>query len=150
VSTQLQFFGELVALFHWYDQVRVRMAADAFQESLYRQGQYIVQRNLEERLAQLQLLTELVAENQSHSERVLTETKLKDQRAWLQNWTRKKEQLQSYASTPRLAPESLLRELMDTEGTYTRRIQQLSPVTAEAGQRWLEGIAKPFCEGGLG
>jgi len=44
----------------------------------------------------------------------------------------------------------LLRELMDTEGTYTRRIQQLSPVTAEAGQRWLEGIAKPFCEGGLG
>ncbi len=150
VSTQLQFFGELVALFHWYDQVRVRMAGDAFQESLYRQGQYIVQRNLEERLAQLQLLTELVAENQSHSERVLPETKLKDQRAWLQNWTRKKEQLQSYASTPRLAPESLLRELMDTEGTYTRRIQQLSPVTAEAGQRWLEGIAKPFCEGGLG
>ena len=73
VSTQLQFFGELVALFHWYDQVRVRMARDAFQESLYRQGQYIVQRNLEERIAQLQLLTELVAENQSHSERVLPE-----------------------------------------------------------------------------
>ena len=98
----------------------------------------------------MQLLTELVAENQSHSEQVLPETKLKDQRAWLQNWKRRKEQLQSYASTPRLAPESLLRELMDAEGTYTRRIQQLSPVTAEAGQRWLEGIAKPFCEGGLG
>ena len=80
MSTQLQFFGELVALFHWYDQVRVQMARDAFQESLYRQGQYIIQRNLEERIAQLQLLTELVAENQSHSERVLPETKLKDQR----------------------------------------------------------------------
>jgi hypothetical protein len=39
---------------------------------------------------------------------------------------------------------------MDADGTYTRRIQQLSPVTAEAVQRWLEGIAKPFCEGGLG
>ena len=150
VSTQLQFFGELVALFHWYDQVRVRIAIDTFGESLYRQGQYIVQRNLEERIAQLQLLTELVAENQSHSERVLPETKLKDQRAWLQGWAQRKEQLQSYASIPNLAPEILLRELVDAEGTYTRRIQQLSPATVEVGQQWLEGITKPFFAGELG
>ena len=150
VSTQLQFFGELVALFHWYDQVRVRIAIDTFVESLYRQGQYIVQRNLEERIAQLQLLTELVAENQSHSERVLPETKLKDQRAWLQGWAQRKEQLQSYASIPNLAPEILLRELVDAEGTYTRRIQQLSPATVEVGQQWLEGITKSFFEGELG
>jgi UDP-N-acetylglucosamine/UDP-N-acetylgalactosamine diphosphorylase len=150
VSTQLQFFGELVALFHWYHQVRVRIAIDTFVESLYRQGQYVVQRNLEERIAQLQLLTELVAENQSHSERVLPETKLKDQRAWLQGWAQRKEQLQSYASIPNLAPEILLRELVDAEGTYTRRIQQLSPATVEVGQQWLEGITKPFFEGELG
>ena len=98
----------------------------------------------------MQLLTELVVENQSHSEQVLTETKLKDQRAWLQGWAQRKEQLQSYAFIPNLAPEILLRELVDAEGTYTRRIQQLSQATAEAGQRWLESIAKPFCEGGLG
>ena len=150
VSTQLQFFGELVALFHWYDQVRARIAMNTFQESLYRQGQYVIQRNLEERIAQLQLLTELVAENQSHSEQVLPETKLKDQRAWLRGWAQRQEQLQSYASTPNLAPESLLRELVDAEGTYTRRIQQLSLATVEVGQQWLEGIAKPFFEGGLG
>jgi UDP-N-acetylglucosamine/UDP-N-acetylgalactosamine diphosphorylase len=148
VSTQLQFFSELVALFHWYDQVRVRMAKDVFQESLYRQGQHIVQRNLEERIAQLQLLTDLVSENQSHSERVLPEATLQDQRDWLRKWTQRQEQLQNYASIPKLVPESLLRELENAEGTYTKRVQQLSPTVVEAGQQWLESIAKPFCKVG--
>ena len=80
----------------------------------------------------------------------MPETKLKDQRAWLQGWAQRKEQLQSYAFIPNLAPEILLRELVDAEGTYTRRIQQLSPAIVEVGQQWLEGITKPFFEGELG
>lgn len=148
VLTQLNFLGELNALFHWYAQIRPLLAADDFQRRLYQQAQTVVQRNLHERIQQLGVLTDLVRDSLSHSRSALPEAVEEYQQNWLTNWPRMKDHLQRYPELGSSPPPILLQECGSRQGSYTQRVQQFSDEAVTAGQNWLKSIAQELREGG--
>ncbi len=148
VHAQLRFLGELTALFHWYGQVRIPLLAyDESRSALYKQAQELVRRNIQERIAQLDVLTQLVRGGEVQSREALSEALLAYQRNWLEHWPALQAHLQSFADEAPEVPEVLARELSTASGNYTAVIQSLSDAAVQAGTDWLERIAQEIREG---
>ena len=145
VDKNLRYLGNLVALWHWYEQVRLGALApqDAGQQVLYRRAQEVVESGVKERTRRLGQIAGYMEDSMkllapaAHKE-------LAHQRAFAESWPEVEQALGEFRTITGDAQhlDPFLAGLGGTvEGrSYLEIIQGLDDRVAEAGTQWLAGI----------
>jgi len=151
VDKNLRYIGNLVALCHWYQQVRLRLAdTDADKKALYRRAMGALDVDIKERISRLKKLAgdmeASIASLQTLGDAV--EKEIGAQRHFAENFDQMERHLRRYANhgltdSPKLATllEGLTRA---AEGgkSYTDVIKALDDESAAQGTAWLEQVVK--------
>ena len=147
VERQVHFVAQLVALFHWYEAVRFRLAqSDPERLTLYQAAQQILVLNIHERITQIGSFIEAL-ETSIHLLRQqplpLRET-IKEQKILLQHWPRLNRHLSGFEEHFREIPSLLANALQESASRhgphYTRIIRNLPRNCKDSGKSWLESI----------
>jgi bifunctional UDP-N-acetylglucosamine pyrophosphorylase/glucosamine-1-phosphate N-acetyltransferase len=153
VSRNLRYLGNIVALRHWYTQVRAVLAGgDAALADVYQAGVACLDVVIAERRKQLgriaSYMDDSIAELEPKGERKAKEVAA--QRAFADAWPKMDQALQAvdgFASGEEPELKTLLEALPAVaDKPYTEAIQALPEPAAAAGTRWLEGIVTRVVE----
>ena len=148
VEKNLRYVGNLVALWHWYDRVRLGVvgARDPDQQALYRRAREVVESGIKERTKRLgQIAGYMEASMEQLGSAPVGE--LADQRAFAEQWFEVEQSLGEYRSMggENEQLDRLLEGLEESASTnheisYVETIQGMDDGAAMAGTRWLAGI----------
>ena len=149
VQKNVRYIGNLVALWHWYDQVRLRVAgADVELQTLYRRGRAVVEECIAERIKRLGQLAgymeDSIRELEKDAHRPARE--IDAQRAFAAAWPKLEGELESYRERARLDHASFpvfaqgLDRASGAGGSYVEVVRALSPEAVAAGTEWLAAI----------
>jgi bifunctional UDP-N-acetylglucosamine pyrophosphorylase / glucosamine-1-phosphate N-acetyltransferase len=146
VQKNLRYLGNLAALWHWYGEVRLRLAgSDADLATLYRRGQATIAEGIEERIARLGqvagYMEDSIAELQKEEGKA---RELAEQRAFAASWGECEAALRGYPQWAQRESEryASFRAGLDRAagGTYLETIGRLDAEVRAAGTAWLESI----------
>jgi hypothetical protein len=145
VQRNLRYIGNLCALWHWYQRVRLPLAAGEAQlTALYRRAAETVAGGIEERIKRLEQLAgympQSIAQLEPLGSRVAGE--IADQRSFAERWPTMATQLRAFAQRPG-DDASFSGRLVDQLGSgqdYVAAIQALSPQAVMEGTAWLQQI----------
>jgi hypothetical protein len=149
VCKNLEFIGNLAALWHWYERVRIPHGSrgDALQQRVYRAAQRAIEGHFADRIKQLDRFAGDVAasleEGASHRSETAS-ANLEEQQAFCQHWPQIRSNLSGCeqlddGSSPDLQQlcETLSRSRAED---YVALIRELDGSSVEAGMRWLAQI----------
>lgn len=148
VEKNLRYLGNLVALWHWYDRVRLgAMAQDPDQQVLYRRAQEVVESGVKERTRRLGQIAGYMEASMAQLGSA-AQGERADQRAFAEQWTEVQQSLLGQYQSMGGANEHLdrlLEGLQKSSSTadqisYVETIQGLDDAVAGAGTQWLAGI----------
>ena len=143
VEKNLRYIGNLVALWHWYDRVRLGALTPAEDgpRELYRRAQEVVESGIKERTKRLGQIAGYMEDSmpllgeKAHRE-------LADQRAFAAQWPQVAAALGEYRGMSGEAEEMerVLAGMSGASGSYVEIVQGLEDEEHQAGTRWLQGI----------
>ena len=149
VKKQVNVLAELTSLFHWYQQIRIACVAQTPQQKfIYESGLRIVKSNHQERLSQLQLFMDAVANSQGliTKSEIVSKKEISEQTHLLKYWSKIQKKLVEPAhfelEVPNLLTDNIKEQLAKGQRSYTKLIQNLSPAGNKAGKKWLYSITK--------
>ena len=147
VQKNLRYIGNLVALWHWYRQVRLRVAGgDDGLRSLYRRAMEVLESGVAERTRRLGQIAGYM-EDSIKQLKPRAEAEARDQRAFADGWPAMQRALGGYQQLE--GDEGQLQMLLQGvdrslhgagDERYLDTIRGLDDVSVDAGTRWLEGI----------
>ncbi|MCC6746647.1 MAG: hypothetical protein IT371_03250 [Deltaproteobacteria bacterium] len=147
VEKNLRYIGNLAALWHWYEAVRLPLAGgDALRRALYRRAQAAIASGIKERIKRLADLADGMGESMAELEADTGrgQTELGEQRAFAAAWPALGAHLEAYVERgehDRPAFERFRRALEQGSATsYLERVAGFSEECVAAGTVWLEGI----------
>jgi hypothetical protein len=150
VQKNLAYIGNLVALWHWYDQVRLSLAGDdADLRLLYRRGRAVLEECVDERIKRLGQIAGYMEDSihELEQEGEVAAKEIGDQRAFGAGWARMEQDLCAYRDAGRLDGEDFPRFMegvahaaADTAGGYLEVIRALTDEARAAGTAWLASI----------
>ncbi len=147
IGQQVHYIGQLVALYHWYREVRFQsVQSDSERLELYRAGQKMVVLNILERIAQVERFVKAL----ETSIEILRQQPLpprhaiEEQQTLLEHWPRLKEHLENYEQhfweVPSLLSNALKESATEHSPDYTKIIHNLSDDSVQVGKSWLDSI----------
>ena len=147
VEKNLRYIGNLVALWHWYDQVRLGplWAHDPDRQMLYRRAREVVESGIKERTRRLGQIAGYMEDSMAQLG-AAAHKELAHQQTFAGSWPELEQSLAGYQS---ITGEDQHRDQLlaglgqspaDDEKFYVEIIQSLDEDTAQAGTRWLDGI----------
>ncbi|MGK5093403.1 hypothetical protein WDW89_15510 [Deltaproteobacteria bacterium TL4] len=146
IGQQINFVGQLTALYHWYQKVRCPLATNLELRELYQAGGKIIELNIHERIKHI----EHYVESLEGSIKILSEQPLppkqtiEEQKTLLLHWPHLKEHLLLYEDhiweVPVLLTQGLEESASKFSPQYTKVIQNLSNDSIESGIAWLSSI----------
>ena len=154
VQRNLRYIGNLAALWHWYQLVRLPLAeGDAALEALYRRAAETVAGGIEERVKRLEQLAgympESIAQLEPLGSRV--EGEITDQRSFAERWPAMAAELRAFAQ--RSGDRSpccrrFVQRLGAARGDkgYVAAVQALEPQAVADGSAWLQQIVDQTLE----
>ncbi len=146
IGQQVTYIGQLVALYHWYREIRFRSVPhDPERLALYQAGQRMLALNIQERIAQIERFIEgLETSIQILSQQPLPpHATIAEQKILLEHWPRLKEHLENYEAHFWEIPGLLSNALEESASRYnhhTQIIRNLSPDSVRVGKSWLASI----------
>lgn len=154
IQKQVHYIGQLVALYHWYREVRAYIAQTSPEKkALYQAGQETVRLNIHERISHIGKVIGALdtsihfLKNQTVPQRAAIE----EQESLIKNWSQIEKHLLDYEEHFWEVPE-LLQQALEEEAAvhtdYTTIIKNLSPDNVRLGVTWLESMVHR-CEHGL-
>ncbi len=161
VEKNVRYIGNLAALWQWYQQVRLPLAAgDPALEALYRRAQASVAGGIAERIKRLEQLAGYMTSSIEHLEEAGKETlkkEIADQRGFARGWTALRAHLEGYAGrslADRTDHQRLVGAVaaLSLDGGYPAAIRSLPESAATAGTAWLDAVVGETLAGlrGLG
>lgn len=154
VEQQVHYIGQLVALYHWYQEVRFYLAQSKPEHlALYQAGQQIITLNIRERIAQIERVINNLSESihTLKGEAVPQRATIEEQENLIKQWPSLKAHLENFKDHFWEIPERLLGALESNAAKhkhYTQIIQYLSSDSVDVGVTWLESIVHR-CEHGF-
>ena len=142
-ESNLAYLGNIWALRHWYELVRRGFLAKDHYGSLCYQGALAVFEVItSERLARLdQLVTKLGLSVKLLAAKHSASEELVKQRAVIEFWPRRRDELQSLLALPPSENENLRRYLAELRGDdYLAEIKALAPQAREFASSWLQSL----------
>jgi bifunctional UDP-N-acetylglucosamine pyrophosphorylase / glucosamine-1-phosphate N-acetyltransferase len=145
VSKNLSYIGNLIALWHWYSEVRSRLAADQAHKELYARAQAAITLGITERIKRLGQ----IAGYMEDSIRELTaagsvrKAEIEAQRRFAEDWPTLEQRLSQVEMLGREGDpdlEVLTQGLQGSQGDYIEAIKGLPDEVVDAGTRWLTAI----------
>ena len=146
IGQQVTYIGHLVAMYHWYREIRIRsVSTNPERLALYQAGQRIIVLNIRERIAQI----ERFINGLETSIRILSQQPLPprstiaEQQALLKHWPHLKAHLEHYEEHFWEIPHLLSNALQESASLhthYTQIIRNLPQASVNVGQSWLESI----------
>jgi len=147
IENQVTYIGELIALYHWYNHVRIQIVAQTPQQKeLYEAGQKIVLMNIKERIHQMGHLIDLLEDSARilHSRSYPPKQNLEEHHFLISQWPSIEKHLLDYENHVWPLPETLQEDIQaktkEHKGRYLRTIQTLSDSSLEFGHSWLASI----------
>jgi bifunctional UDP-N-acetylglucosamine pyrophosphorylase/glucosamine-1-phosphate N-acetyltransferase len=146
VGRNLRYIGNLVAMWHWYDRVRIPLFRDnAGRETLYRRAQQTIADGVGERIKRLGQVAGYMEDSIHELERdgAASAAEIRNQRALLDGWPTMERALLGYSGLcgDDAAYERLAQGLDWARGeSYIEVIRSLDGETVEAGVAWLRGL----------
>ncbi|MBF0280627.1 MAG: hypothetical protein HQM13_22725 [SAR324 cluster bacterium] len=146
ISQQVSYIGQLVALFHWYREIRFRsVPSDLERLSLFQAGQQTIALNIKERIAQAgQFIEGLETSIQILSSQAMPpRSMIEEQKKLLEHWPRLKAHLENYEDYFWEIPGLLSHALDESASLHTRYtdiIRNLPHDSVQIGKSWLESI----------
>ncbi len=147
IKRNLCYIGNLIALWHWYKQIRIPLAAhDEPLRAVYEHGQHQIAQGIAERVKQLGRLAdyadrsiqELEKTAKQHTQEIAT------QRAFLNSWPEIEDQLKKYQTcvTGEEPEISVLKQELPSciQESYIEMIQSLPHRAVVQGTNWLQSI----------
>jgi UDP-N-acetylglucosamine/UDP-N-acetylgalactosamine diphosphorylase len=151
VGKNLTYIGNLVALWHWYEQIRLSLAgSDELLKVLYCRARGMVEQGVEERIKRLAQLASYMEDSMVLQEKSGKEKEAAAQRSFAQSWPEMEQWLKGYKKLKVAEGQSfdtLLAELERVRATngardYLQVIRALSDSAVEAGSSWLSTIVQ--------
>ncbi|MBF0237014.1 MAG: hypothetical protein HQM12_04850 [SAR324 cluster bacterium] len=147
MNSQINYVGQLDAMFHWYDKIRMFIARNNEEQlGSYQAGQAVIQRNIEERIKQIEHFVNSLEDSvQILSQQVLPpKNSIEEQKNIMKHWPKLKNKLLDYQDHVWNVPNTLTNELenlsLEHGNRYTRLIQNLSHESVAFGNSWLSSI----------
>lgn len=143
----LTYIGNLVALRHWYQHVRLACGESAL-APLYQWGVQLLDGNIDERIKRLAQLAEAMPDSIAVLERSkkTNTTELADQKALAQHWPEMVAQLEESRKQPLNGSDSFqlflegLQRAKTQATQYVEIVRALSDDTVTIGTRWLSAL----------
>jgi UDP-N-acetylglucosamine/UDP-N-acetylgalactosamine diphosphorylase len=151
VGKNLKYIGNLVALWHWYEQIRLPLAGgDEPLKVLYCRARGMVEQGVEERIKRLAQLASYMEDSMVLQEKSGKEKEAAAQRSFAQSWPQMEEWLKGYKKLKFAEGQSFENLLADLERArattgakdYLQVIRALSDSAVEAGSAWLSDIVQ--------
>ena len=153
VEANLRYIGNLVALWHWYDRVRLRVAAgDPDRLALYRRGRRVVALGIVERAKRLGQIAGYMDRSIASLERASgPAAEIKDQRRFAEVWAPVEDKIVNGYRDMGLHDDADLAQLIQKldealnsgrRAGYLELIQGLDQPQVDAGTRWLQRIVQ--------
>ena len=143
VVKNLRYIGNLVALWHWYERVRLGALApdDEDQRELYRRAQEVVQSGIAERTKRLGQIAGYMAESMALLGEKARQERA-DQQAFADQWPGVEAALGEYGDMGGDVgeKETLLGGMAGASGSYVEIVQNLADDAQQAGTRWLQSV----------
>jgi len=144
VRKNLAYVGNLVALWHWYERIRVPHAPDEGYRTLYRRAQGGLADGIGERIKRLGQVAGYMEDSIRELERDASPNaaEIEAQRAVLEGWPALERSLAGYAGLA--GDEASLRRLTEglreTSGSHLERVRALDEASVTAGTAWLQSL----------
>jgi UDP-N-acetylglucosamine/UDP-N-acetylgalactosamine diphosphorylase len=150
VVANLRYIGNLAALWHWYDRVRVPMVAgNTTLAQLYRRAQRIIGGGIEERIKRLAQLVGYMPESIRALESDGDELKkeIEDQRSLVEGWPAIEQQLAAYRERCHedmagCVTLGALARQQTSDTAYVSFVQGLPDEVVGQGTQWLDAIVQ--------
>lgn len=145
IGKQVEYIGQLCALYHWYIKVRSRLAANEEMRSLYQAGVRVIEMNIKERIKQIQRFVEAL----DHSIHLLSQAPvpvqgiIEEQKNLQKHWPRLEAHLNDYHNHCWGMPEELahaIEQVAELDLPYTQKIQAMRENGVSMGTSWLQSI----------
>lgn len=145
------FIGQLVALWQWYDKIRLPMADDPWVRATYEGGKESVEMALRERIGQLKKWMARLPKSYEKLYAQGAEKSAQGQEALVKAWPEIQAFLEGYANRVgddgHLAILNASLSAQGSGGDYLQRIQSLDDAGCAAAQGWLSSIAQAVADG---
>ena len=146
VRRNLTYIGNLVALWHWYERVRLPLCSGPEQRALYEQARDALRGGIEERIKRLGQIAgymeasirELEADAAPH------DTEIRVQRGFAEKWPAMEQRLRKFGSLDSGEQFEPLGQALEraTGDSYIEKVQSLAPRAVEDGTTWLRSIVR--------
>jgi bifunctional UDP-N-acetylglucosamine pyrophosphorylase/glucosamine-1-phosphate N-acetyltransferase len=147
VSKNLTYIGNLIALWHWYKEVRSCLAADQAHKELFARAQAAIGLGIAERVKRLGQIAGYmdVSIRELTSAGSARKAEIEAQRSFAENWPameQRLDQVEPFGGEGAADLEALTHGLQGLQGDYIETIKGLPEEVVGAGTRWLSAIVQ--------
>ena len=149
LQTQFTYIAHCIALFHWYQEIRIPLVEkDRELSTVYQAGKRIVELNIKERIKHVDSVMQALHESKrmAQTQGIASDQLVQEHESLIAKWPLQKENFLNYTSR-QLPPPVFLEQLhsLATEPfQYTKTIQSLSQETVAIGIQWLQSIVTAY------
>ena len=149
LETQFTYIAHCIALFHWYQEIRVPLVEkDRELSTVYQAGKRIVELNIQERIKHVDSVIQALHESKKMAQTQGTASSqfVQEHDSLMAKWPQQKENFLNYTSKQPPPPILLeqLQSLISEPFQYTKTIQGLPQETVTIGIQWLQSIVTAY------